>query len=145
MGLAAGGAGVTLVLRVLLGAGGLAATVYGLSMLDDRGPDDLRAAVTWLVAGVLLHDAVLAPLTIVVCAVGAAVIPTRLRAPVTGAFLVLGSVTLVAVPVLGRFGARSDNPTLLDRHYVAGWLAMAALTLVTVLALARRRRRGAEE
>ena len=42
-------------------------------------------------------------------------------------------VTLVAVPVLGRFGARADNPTLLDRDYVAGWL---------VLAGAGRRRRG---
>jgi hypothetical protein len=37
---------------------------------------------------------------------------------------------VVAVPVLGRFGARPDNPTLLDRPYVLGWLVLAALTLL---------------
>ena len=54
---------------------------------------------------------------------GVAAAPGRLRAPAAAAFVVLGSVTLLAIPVLGRFGARPDNPTLLDRHYVAGWAA----------------------
>lgn len=134
-----------LALRVALGAVGLAATTYGLMMLDDRGPENLRAVVTWLVAGVILHDAVLAPLTILVCAVGARVLPGRFRAPVAGGLLVVGSVTLLAVPVLGRFGARPDNPTLLDRDYTTGWLVMAGLALVTMLALARRRPRDAED
>jgi hypothetical protein len=48
--------------------------------------------------------------------------------------LVLGSLTIMAIPVLGRFGARPDNPTLLDRNYTAGWLVVAGLTLVAVLA-----------
>lgn len=134
-----------LALRVALGAVGLAATTYGLMMLDDRGPENLRAVVTWLVAGVILHDAVLAPLTILVCVVGARVLPGRFRAPVAGGLLVVGSVTLLAVPVLGRFGARPDNPTLLDRDYTTGWLVMAGLALVTMLALARRRPRDAED
>ncbi len=42
-------------------------------------------------------------------------------------FVVLGSATLLAIPVLGRFGERPDNPTLLDRNYTAGWLVLAAL------------------
>lgn len=136
---------MSLALRVALGAVGLAAATYGLMMLDDRGPENLRAVVTWLVAGVILHDAVLAPLTILVCPVGARVLPGRFRAPVAGGLLVVGSVTLLAVPVLGRFGARSDNPTLLDRDYTTGWLVMAGLTLVTMMALARRRPRDAED
>ena len=136
---------MTLVIRALLGVAGRAASAYGLMMIDDRGPENLRAAVTWLVAGVILHDAVLAPLTILVCAVGARGLPGQLRAPVAGGLLVVGSVTLLAVPVLGRFGAKPDNPTLLDRDYTTGWLVLAGLTLVTVLAFARRRPRDAEE
>jgi hypothetical protein len=46
--------------------------------------------------------------------------------------VVLGSVTLLAVPVLGRFGARDDNPTLLDRHYGTGWLVVAGLVVLAV-------------
>jgi hypothetical protein len=45
---------------------------------------------------------------------------------------VLGTVTVVAVPLLGRFGARADNPTLLDRNYLLGWLVLATLTVVVV-------------
>ena len=134
---------MTLAIRLLLGAVGVAATAYGLMMLDDRGPENLRAAVTWLVAGVILHDAVLTPLTILVCALGARVVPRSLRAPVAGGLLVVGSVTLLAVPVLGRFGARPDNPTLLDRDYTMGWLVLLGLTLATLLAFARRRPRDA--
>jgi hypothetical protein len=40
---------------------------------------------------------------------------------------------VVAIPVLGRFGARPDNPTLLDRPYLTGWLVVAGLTLGWVL------------
>ena len=58
--------------------------------------------------------------------------------------VVLASVTLVAVPALGRFGARPDNPTLLDRRYLAGWLVVAGLVAVgVVVATFVRSRRGA--
>ena len=50
--------------------------------------------------------------------------------------MVLGAVTLLAVPVLGRFGAQPDNPTLLDRAYGPGWLVLAGLTVL--LAVVRR-------
>ncbi|MDX6358217.1 MAG: hypothetical protein QOH37_1271, partial [Nocardioidaceae bacterium] len=49
------------------------------------------------------------------------------RAPVTAGLVVLGTVTATAVPVLTRMGARADNPTLLDRHYVLGWCVFATL------------------
>ena len=54
-------------------------------------------------------------------------------------FVVLGSVTLLAMPVLGRFGARPDNPTLLDRDYSVG-LAGAGRRWSLVAAWSRRLR-----
>lgn len=121
-------------LRVLVGLLGLAATAYGALALLDLGVQNLVDTSVWLIAGVLLHDAVLAPLTIGVGVLLAAVLrggpSPRWIGPFVGAGVVLATVTVVAVPVLGRFGARPDNPTLLDRPYVLGWLVLAALTLL---------------
>ena len=118
--------------RVVVGLLGVAASVYGAVELLGLGFDNLRATVTWLVAGVLLHDAVLAPFTLVLWFV----MSRARRRPIPGAVVVgavvLGTVTVVAIPLLGRFGARTDNPTLLDRNYLLGWLVLATLTVVTV-------------
>lgn len=120
--------------RVLLGVLGLAAATYGALVLLDLGMQNLVDTTLWLVAGVLLHDAVLAPLTIGLGILLAALLRgrplPRSAGPFVGAGVVLATVTVVAVPVLGRFGARPDNPTLLDRPYVLGWLVLAALTLL---------------
>ena len=105
---------------------------YGAFRLLELGWANLAATLVWLAGGVILHDAVLAPVTIAVAALGTAVLPARLRAPAAGGLLVLGTVTLTAVPVLGRFGAREDNPTLLDRDYTAGWLILLTLVLTGV-------------
>ena len=130
--------------RLVLGALGVAAATYGGWLLLDRG-NDFVAVATWLVVGVVLHDGLIAPLTILVCLVAARLLPAPARAPAAAGLVVLGSVTLLAVPVLGRFGARPDNPTLLDRNYAAGWGVIAALTVAGVLlatyAAARRTRR----
>jgi hypothetical protein len=128
--------------RLALGAVGVLCGVYGGWLVVSRG-HDLLNAVLWLAGGVLLHDAVLSLVVLTVGAVALRVVPRTARAPVAVGFVVLGSVTLLAVPVLGRFGARADNPTLLDRNYLAGWLVLAALTVLGVVAasLVRSRRR----
>ncbi len=51
--------------------------------------------------------------------------------------VILVPVTLLGIPELGRFGARADNPTLLDRHYWLGWSAMVTLVVVGVIVGAR--------
>jgi hypothetical protein len=92
---------------------------------------------------VVLHDGILAFATIAVVGVGGGLLPGRLKAPFAAAFLVLGTVTLTAVPVLGRFGARADNPTLLDRNYLVGWLVfVTAVIIATAAAVVREARQG---
>jgi hypothetical protein len=128
--------------RLSLGAVGVVAGLYGGWLVLSRG-HDLRDLVLWLVLGVILHDGVLAVAVLVLGGVGLRVLPRSARAPAVVGFVVLGSATLFAVPVLGRFGARADNPTLLDRSYWAGWLVLAGLTLAAVVAASfvRSRRR----
>jgi len=131
--------------RVALGAGGVLLALFGVYELLSRGFADLVGTAVWLVGGVVLHDGVLAFATVAAVWAGALLVPRRHRAPVAAAFLVLGTVTVSAIPVLGRFGARPDNPTLLDRDYVAGWLVFAGLVCAcTALAmlLGRRWSRG---
>ena len=131
-------------LRLVIGALGVAMGAFGALRFLQLDLPDLVDAVLWLAGGVVLHDAVVAPLTILLTVALARVVPEEWRSRVTVAAVVLLTVTAVAVPVLGRFGARPDNPSLLDRDYVGGWLVLAALVLVVTLAagvVARRLRR----
>ena len=87
-----------------------------------------------------------APLTVGLTVLATRVVPPRARTRVTVALIVIATVTVSAIPVLGRFGARPDNPTILPRDYVGGWLVLVALVVVVTLlagpvaGLVRRRR-----
>ncbi|HEX3931079.1 MAG TPA: hypothetical protein VHW64_10255 [Nocardioides sp.] len=134
--------------RLVVGAAGLGVGAYGVLRLLELGLVNLRGAVTWLAGGVVLHDAVFAPLVLVVALVGARLLPRRWLAPVTVALVVLVPVTLLSLPELGRFGADPRNDTLLDRHYWWGWSVLSTLVVLTVLATALTRaaltRRGGD-
>ena len=86
------------------------------------------------------HDVVLAPVVLVVVAVGARVVPPGFRAAAVAGLVVLGTATIVAIPVLGGFGERPDNASLLNRHYWVGWLVLAALVVAVVVAAGLRTR-----
>lgn len=131
------------VVRGLVGLLGLAVAVVGFLYLSDDGISTLTDVATWLVAGVVIHDGLLAMAVVLVGVAAARTLPTWARAPVAVGFIVLGTVTVTAIPVLGRFGARPDNQTLLDRDYTAGWLVLTALTAVAVVAGCFWQRRAA--
>jgi hypothetical protein len=130
-------------LRVgLAGLGGLVGAYGAFLLLSRQDPAQLVNAAIWLASGVVLHDLVLAPVVLGLVAAGTRLAPAAARVPAAGALVVLGAVTLLAIPVLGRFGARPDNPTLLDRDYTAGWFALAGVVLLaTVVATLVRSRR----
>lgn len=126
---------------VLLGMGGMA---YGLVLLLDRSWGDVAQVGAWLVAGVLVHDLLLAPAVIAGWFLLTRLPLGRSRPPLAAGLVVWGALTITAVPVLGRFGERPDNPTLLDRDYTTGWLVVTALVaagvIIGVLGTGRPRR-----
>ena len=129
--------------RVLLGASGVLVGVYGAYLLLTRqDTDQIVSAATWLAAGVVLHDFVLAPLVLLLVFVGSRVLPASARVPAVVGMVVLGTVTAFAIPVLTRFGNKVDDDGLLDRSYVVSWLMVAAVVLLAVVAasVARARR-----
>lgn len=130
--------------QVVVGLPGVLAGAYGgYLLLTRQDAAGHVATAAWLATGVVLHDLVLAPLFLALTALGARVLPRPARAPAVVGLVVLGAATLLAVPVLGRFGAKPDNPTLLDRAYGPGWAVLAGLTvLAVVVATALRVRSG---
>jgi hypothetical protein len=131
--------------RLSLGALGVAVAAYGAWLLLQEDLSDLVDTAIWLAGGIVLHDFVLVPLTLLLGVVLVRLLPANRRALVAGGLVVLGTVTLMAVPVLGGWGANADNPTILDRDYTTGWSVVAAVILVVVLVsmlLARKTWRG---
>jgi hypothetical protein len=91
---------------ILAGAG---VAVYGLvGMLT--APEIRRpgAVGAWLLGGVALHDAVLAPAVFALCWLAARRTTPRVRRILSAALLVAGATTLVAAPILlhGRVAIR---------------------------------------
>lgn len=117
--------------RVVLLVAGLLVAGWGVWKLAAYSLPDLEAVAFWLAGGVFAHDGLVVPVTLAL-GLGASVLPRWWRAPAAVGLIVFGSATLLAIPVLGRFGARDDNPSLLDRNYVLGWSILGLLTVALV-------------
>ncbi len=127
--------------RLLLGAAGVVLVLVGVRHLLGTDLPALVSLVVWLAGGVLAHDAVLAPVVVLLGVLLLPRLPSCSRGPAVAGFVVLLSVSLMAVPVLGRFGARPDVPSLLNRPYGVLWLAFAAVVLLAVVVASLLRRR----
>ena len=116
------------VLRVMVGAAGLALLGVGVSLLLDVR--DLTDVLVWLFWAVVLHDVLIAPLVLLV---GLVLVRGGVRGPVRGALLVAGALTAVALPPLLRPGPRG-NSSVLPLDYPRNWLlALVAVATVTAL------------
>ncbi|MEU6651496.1 hypothetical protein ABZ904_19135 [Streptomyces sp. NPDC046900] len=129
------------VTRLLTGAVGLTLMGVGASLLLDV--PDLTGVLVWLGGAVVLHDALIAPLVLLI---GWVLVRGGVRGPVRGALLVAGALTAVALPVLLR-PAKPANSSVLPLDYPRNWLlTLAAVATVTALlpavrAIRRSRRR----
>lgn len=94
----------------------------------------------------IAHDARVAPAVVLAGVLVSRRLPRAWAAPIVVATVVWGSLTLLAVPVLGRFGAKDDNPTLLDRGYLTAWWVGTAVVvaLVVVAGTVRRTSPGSD-
>lgn len=122
--------------RAVLGAAGVLLTAYGAWLLLSR--QDLSGnldVVLWLAGGVVLHDVLLGSAVIVASLLATRLLPAAARPAAGAGLVVLGSLTLLAVPFLGGFGRENapDNPTLLDRDYTAGYLLLVATVIIVVV------------
>ncbi len=122
--------------RLTLGALGAAGMLWGAWLLSDDGFDKLRSTILWLVGVVVLHDAVLAPIIVVIGVVAARTLRRRSVAAV--AFLIWGTLTMAVANVLSGVGGKPDMDSLLNRPYVSAWLVLSVGIIVAALAVTAR-------
>jgi hypothetical protein len=131
--------------RVLLVVAGVLLAAYGgWLMLSRQTFAQVEEVAVWAVAGVVLHDAVVAPLALAVGWLAARLLPRTVASAAALILVVAGTLSIVAVPVLVEGAAPQGNATLLDRNYFLGWTTLVVVIIVTGLGgawLGRRRGR----
>lgn len=108
---------------------------------NDAKPVTVAAFV---VAFDALHDAVLVPLLLAGGWLIGRIVPGPARGAVRAATAVSLLVVLFAAPLVGRFGARPTNSSILPLPYARNTLiVLAVVWVVTAAVVVRRRRRAA--
>ncbi len=114
-----------------IGAAMIGYGVWGQLYGADTKP--VRVAVL-VVTAALVHDLVLAPVVLVLAVLVRRLLPRWVHPRVQAVALIGFCLVLVAIPGLGRYGAREDNPSVLPRDYTQGLLlALAVVVLGGVL------------
>ena len=114
--------------RVFLILGGLALGAYGVMLVAEHDTQVIIRIVAWALIGVLLHDAVFAPVCLALGFAGRRILPHKWWTPVLVAGLLTVVLVLLAIPVFDKPGQHLDNLTVLDRNYQAGfWIALAVV------------------
>lgn len=122
--------------RWATGAVGLVMIGVGGWSMRGFDADQLVSMLVWLAGGVVGHDVLLAPLTLLVLFLGTRFLPEPARPAAVVGLIVWGGVTLATANVLLDVGGRPDNPTLLNRPYVGWWLGLSVAWWVGVAMVA---------
>jgi hypothetical protein len=121
---------------------------YGAVLVWENPPVIIMRIVVWALVGVVLHDAVFAPLCVALGFAGRRLIPRKWWPPIGVAAFCSVVLVFLAIPVYDKPGMRPDNMTVLDRNYSLGlWISLAivwACVPLYYLAKAVRRRPSAD-
>lgn len=128
--------------RLVLGAVGVAAGVWGGWQLIDDGSTALVSLGIWLVASIIVHDAILAPLTIGLTILAARFLPRPARMPAVIGFVVWGTCSIAFFAVISGQAGKTGNETIGNQPYTAAWLVFTALVAIAavVVSVLRARR-----
>ena len=115
-------------IRWLTGAAGAGLALFGVFRLLTEIPAlSLLGLAGWLVAALVLHDGMLAPLTGVVGAVLTRHVPPRLRRYLSGGLVTAAAVTVIALPLIARAGSQPPQKALLRQDYVVNLAILLGL------------------
>lgn len=125
---------------------GWATMAFGLrGVLDDHDATNPAGLARWVLGGAVAHDAVVAPLVLLVGTWLGRWLPASVRGPVRGALVLTAIVVVYSYPLLRGFGRRELNASTLPGDYptsvamVVGLIWSASAALVALRALRRRR------
>ncbi len=119
--------------RAGLAVAGCAVMAYGAwGLFLSHQVGHRTAVVVWLTAGLLGHDAVLAPAVFMLCWAGAHLLPSKAIPWAAGAALAGGSALFVALPAVLRKG-HGHNPTLLPLDYARNTVIVLAVIVLAAV------------
>lgn len=118
-------------LRLGLGAVGIVAIAFGaIRILTSNQATKPLQLAKWLIAAVILHDAIFAPATVVVGWAVARMVRGRAQAYVLAGLAVAAVTTLIALPLMYRHGKAAPGSTLLTRNYALNLLVLLAVVVL---------------
>ena len=120
-------------MRVILIGVGLVIGGYGAILVWENPPVIIMRIVVWALLGVVLHDAVFAPLCVALGFAGRRLIPGKWWPAIGVATFCSVVLAFLAIPVYGKPGMRPDNMTVLDRNYPLGLSISLAIVWMCVL------------
>ncbi len=115
-------------------AGGLLLAFGVFRLVTELPTSDLVALALWLVAAVMLHDGLIAPLTVGV-GVTLTRLPARGRRYVQGALVVGALITVVAIPLIDRRDTQPAVKAILQRDYASNLALLLGLTAAVAFVL----------
>lgn len=89
---------------------------------------------TWVIGGLVVHDALLAPVVTIAALLLGRLLPRWLRGPISAALVLSGLVLVFSYPLLRGFGRRDANPSILPLDYGRNVAIVLALVWLTALA-----------
>lgn len=109
-------------LQLIMVAGGIVMIIAGayLAVSQINSFRELVSWGLWLLLPPLLSDLILMPLAALIGWATWRHVPQPGRVPVLVAEFLTIVFLVIALPFLAGWGANADNPSLLDRNYVAG-------------------------
>ena len=106
--------------RIILAIAGIALGAFGVLRLATEIPlHNLLILAVWLVAALIIHDAVIAPSVVGVGWLLRRFLPDRARRFVQTGLIAAAAVTIIAIPMIIRRGSQPPQKTLLIQNYAA--------------------------
>ncbi|MCW2526744.1 MAG: hypothetical protein JWM76_1604 [Pseudonocardiales bacterium] len=123
-------------LRVAIGTLGVITIGYAaLRILQDTNRTKPLLLLEWLVGALIIHDGVIAPLTVAIGWAIARYVPRSARPFVQSGLAIAGVVVLFALPFIYRQGESGPGSALLKQNYVANLLLILAVITAATVAL----------
>jgi hypothetical protein len=127
---------------------GVALVLLGVrELIESTTWASLRGTITWFLGGVLIHDGVVVPLTLLLSLALTRLVPGGYRGLVQGALVIAAALTLALLPLLSGQGRTAANPSQQPLPYGRDLVVVLAAvwTGAAVLAFRRYRERHRDE
>jgi hypothetical protein len=131
--------------RIILAVTGIGLGAFGVfRLLSEIPTHSLLVLAVWLIAALLIHDAILAPSEVGVGWLLRRYVPDRGRRFLQVALIMIALITVIAVPLIFLRGSQPATKALLLRNYAANLiLIIGIIAAVTLILYAIRAARDA--